>query len=75
MLLISVTYPIFYYYNRVSKACRFIGSFYKPVIYLKDLSNLKKYHLNSWISNYLISIKLENGAYWITKNNNHQFNR
>ncbi|QIQ41245.1 MAG: hypothetical protein G4B00_01015 [Buchnera aphidicola (Aphis urticata)] len=60
---ISATHTIFYYYNHVLKVFCFIGSFSKPVMYLKVLSNTKKYHLNSWISNYLISIKLANDRY------------
>ncbi|QLL40965.1 penicillin-binding protein 1B [Buchnera aphidicola (Aphis craccivore)] len=73
--LIGSSHPKFYGYNRALQARRSIGSLSKPVIYLQALSNPKKYHLNTWISNQPIAIKLKNGKYWIPKNNNNQFNK
>ncbi|WP_264284752.1 penicillin-binding protein 1B [Buchnera aphidicola] len=72
--LVGSSHPTFSGYNRALKARRSIGSLSKPVIYLKALSNPKKYHLNTWISDDPIAIKLDNGKYWIPKNNNNQFN-
>ncbi|WP_261788348.1 penicillin-binding transpeptidase domain-containing protein [Buchnera aphidicola] len=63
----------FFSYNRALKTCRSIGSLFKPITYLTVLSNLKKYHLNTWIPNFPISIKLQNGQNWIPKNNNYHF--
>ncbi|WP_261979507.1 penicillin-binding protein 1B [Buchnera aphidicola] len=72
--IIGSSYPKFHGYNRALQARRSIGSLSKPVTYLKALSNPKKYHLNTWIPDYPIAIKLKNGKYWIPKNNNSQFN-
>ncbi|WP_348769537.1 penicillin-binding protein 1B [Buchnera aphidicola] len=71
--LVGSSHPMLSGYNRVLKARRSIGSLSKPVIYLKALSNPKKYHLNTFLSNYPVAIRLENGKYWIPKNNNHKF--
>ncbi|WP_343154430.1 penicillin-binding protein 1B [Buchnera aphidicola (Aphis aurantii)] len=71
--LVGSSHPMLSGYNRVLKARRSIGSLSKPVIYLKALSNPKKYHLNTFLSNCPVAIRLENGKYWIPKNNNHKF--
>ncbi|QCI18755.1 penicillin-binding protein 1B [Buchnera aphidicola] len=72
--LIGDSNPIFSSYNRALQARRSIGSLSKPVIYLNALSNPKKYNLNTWLSDYPIAVRLENGSYWIPKNNNNAFN-
>lgn len=72
--LIGSANPTFYGYNRALQTRRSIGSLSKPIIYLKALSNPKKYNLNTWISNLPIAIKLKNGEYWAPKNNNNIFN-
>ncbi|WAI12054.1 MAG: penicillin-binding protein 1B [Buchnera aphidicola (Macrosiphum albifrons)] len=71
--IIGSSKPEFNGYNRALKARRSIGSLSKPITYLTALSQPKKYRLNSWISNRPISIKLDNGKYWIPKNNNFSF--
>lgn len=71
--LIGSSKPEFHGYNRALQARRSIGSLSKVVTYLTALSESNKYHLNTWISNYPISIKLDNGKYWMPKNNNNHY--
>ncbi|WP_261979371.1 penicillin-binding protein 1B [Buchnera aphidicola] len=71
--LVGSATPKFHGYNRVLNARRSIGSLSKPITYLTALSQPNKYHLNTWISDRPIAIKLDNGEYWIPKNNNFYF--
>lgn len=71
--LIGSSIPKFSGYNRVLNARRGIGSLSKLITYLTALSQPDKYHLNTWISDLPISIKLDNGEYWTPKNNNFHF--
>jgi len=71
--LIGSSKPEFNGYNRALKSRRSIGSLSKPITYLTALSEPNKYNLNTWISDNPISIKLDNGEYWIPKNNNFHF--
>ncbi|CAL4326264.1 Penicillin-binding protein 1B [Buchnera aphidicola (Brachycaudus tragopogonis)] len=71
--LIGSAQPKFNGYNRALRARRSIGSLSKPITYLTALLEPKKYRLNTWISDHPISIKLDNGEYWIPQNNNYHF--
>jgi len=71
--LIGSAKPEFNGYNRALKSRRSIGSLSKPITYLTALSEPNKYHLNTWISDHPIAIKLDNGQYWMPKNNNYRF--
>lgn len=73
--LIGSSKPEFNGYNRALKTRRSIGSLSKPITYLTALSQPEKYHLNTWISNYPLSIKLDSGQYWTPKNNNFSFSK
>ncbi|WAI18646.1 MAG: penicillin-binding protein 1B [Buchnera aphidicola (Acyrthosiphon caraganae)] len=73
--VIGSSKPEFNGYNRALKARRSIGSLSKPITYLTALSQPKKYNLNTWISNDPVSIKLDNGKYWIPKNHSFPFSR
>jgi penicillin-binding protein 1B len=71
--LVGGTQTRFNGYNRALNARRSIGSLSKPITYLTALSNPKKYHLNTWIADNPISIKLDNGQFWIPNNYNYNF--
>ncbi|WP_425619827.1 penicillin-binding protein 1B [Buchnera aphidicola] len=63
------------HYNYILHTRREIGSLSNMITYLTALSQPNKYHLNTWISNSPIFIKLNNGKSWVPTNNQFYYNR